>query len=277
MPRQAQVGVKPGHRRVPLAQAKRAIGETSVSTTSAKPRLASIAILGVIVLIALCVGMCGPSNNASSTSNSTKPTVSAIPPSSAPSAAPPPAPAPPPVGKDYVEGLVESVSGNTIQLRTRTGSAAVDFAPPTRVVEVTPAQLTDVTPGSCVNVRATPQSAPTGAGITAQAVTVTGAIDGKCPPPAGFFGMVSSVSGNTIAVNGLGPGGPNTPTNVTVASTTSYSKQTPSSTQAIVHGKCMGAQGTNSDGVLQAMTISLEPCPPFGRPHHHLHLPHFHL
>jgi hypothetical protein len=244
-------------------------------TISSRTRLTQFAILGVIVVIALCVAMCGPSNNTSSTSNSVKPTVSAVPPSPAPSAAPPPAPAPPPVGKDYVEGLVESVSGNTIQLRTRTGSATVDFTPSTRVAEVTPAQLTDVTPGSCINVRATPQSAPAGgAGITAQAVTITGAIDGKCPPPAGFFGTVTSVSGNTIAVNGMGPGGPTTPTNVTVANTTSYSKQTPSSTQAIVHGKCMGAQGTQDAGVLHATTISLEGCPPMGRPHPHLHLPH---
>lgn len=244
-------------------------------TISSKPRLAQFAILGVLVVIALGVAMCGPSNNTSSTSNSGKPTVTALPPSSAPSAAPPPpAPAPPPAPKDYVEGMVESVSGNTIGLRTRTGSATADFTPSTRVVDVTPAKLTDVIPGSCVNVRATPQSAPTAGGITAQAVTITDAIDGKCPPPAGFFGTVASVSGNTIAVNGMGPGGPTTPTNVTVADTTSYSKQTPSSPEAIVHGKCMGAQGTQDGGVLHAAMISLETCPPMGRPHHHLHLPH---
>jgi Domain of unknown function (DUF5666) len=240
---------------------------------SSRPRLIQFALLGVIVVIALCVAMCGPSNTTSSTTG--KPTVSAIPPSSAPSAAPPPAPPPPAVGKDYVEGLVESVSGSTIGLRTRTGSATVDFTPATRVVDVTPAQLTDVTPGSCVNVRATPQSAPVGgAGITAQAVTITGAIDGKCPPPAGFFGTVASVSGNNIAVNGMGPGGPTAATNVTVANTTSYTRQTPSSTQAIVNGKCMGAQGTQDGGVLHATMISLEACPPMGRPHPHLHLPH---
>jgi hypothetical protein len=244
-------------------------------TISSRRRLTQFAILGVIVVIALCVAMCGPSDSTSSNSNSGKPTVSAVPPRSAPSAAPPPAPAPPPVGKDYVEGLVESVSGGTIGLRTRTGSATVDFTDSTRVVEVTPAQLSDVIPGSCVNVRATPQSAPAGgAGITAQAVTITAAIDGKCPPPAGFFGTVTSVSGNTIAVNGMGPGPQTAPTNVTVASTTSYSKQTPSSAQAIVHGKCMGAQGTQDAGVLHATTISLGGCPPMGRPHPHLHLPH---
>jgi hypothetical protein len=244
---------------------------------SVKPRLTSLAIFGVIVVIALCVAMCGPSHNTSSTSNTGQPTVSAIPPSSAPSAAPPSAPPAPPVGKDYVEGLVESVSGNTIQLRTRTGSATVDFAPETRVVQVTPGQLSDVTPGSCVNVRATPQSAP-GAAITAQAVTITPAIDGKCPPPADFYTTVTSVSGNTIAVNGMGADGQTTSTNVTVADTTSYTKQAPTSTQAIEHGKCIGAQGTNdSSGVLQAATISLEACPPMGHPHHHLHLPHIHI
>jgi hypothetical protein len=250
-----------------------------MSATSVNPRLVRFAIGAVILVgIAVCVAMCGPSNNSSTNSNTGKPTVSAIPPSSAPSAAPPPAPPPPPPpeAKDYVEGLVQSVSGNTIRLRTRTGSATVDFTPSTRVVEVTPARLADVTPGSCVNVRTTPQSAPTEAAITAQSVTITPAIDGKCPPPPGFYGTVASVSGNTIVVNGIGTGGP-TRTDVTVANTTSYRKQTPSSTQAIEHGKCIGAQGTNSGGALQAMMISLEACPPMGRPHHHLHLPHLHL
>jgi hypothetical protein len=249
-----------------------------VSATSISPRLTGLAIIAVIAAIALFIVDYSTSDHTSNTGNTGKPTVSAIPPSSAPSATPPPAPPPPAVGKDYVEGLVESVSGNAIQLRTRTGAATVDFTPSTRVFEVTPAQLTDVTPGSCINVRATPQSAPTGAAITAQSVTITPAIDGKCPPPAGFYGTVTSVSGNTIAVNSMGAGGQTTPTNVTVTNTTSYSKQAVSNDQAIEHGKCMGAHGTNSGGVLQATTVSLEPCPPMGRPHHHhLHLPHLHF
>ncbi len=246
-----------------------------MSASKVKPRLAQVAFVGVITVIALSVAMCHSDRTAS---NSSKPTVTALPPSPAPGTPSPPAPPPPPVPKDYVEGLVESVSGGTIQLRTRTGSATVDFSPSTRVVEVTPAKLADVTPGSCVNVRATPQSAPTGGSITAQAVTVTSAVDGKCPPPAGFYGTVSSVSGNTIAVSGMGP--QPTPTTVTVANSTSYQKQTPSDSRAIANGKCMGAQGTQDAGVLHAMTISLQACPPMGHPHHHLpHLPHlpFHL
>jgi hypothetical protein len=247
-----------------------------MSASKVTPRLAQVALVGVVAVIALSVAMCH-SDGTASTSNTGKPTVTALPPGPAPGAPSPPAPPPPPAPKDYVEGLVESVSGGTIQLRTRTGSAAVDFSPSTRVVEVTPAQLADVTPGSCVNVRATPQSAPTGGSITAQAVTVTSAVDGKCPPPVGFYGTVSSVSGNTIAVSGMGP--QPTPTTVTVANSTSYQKQTPSDSQAIANGKCMGAQGTQDAGVLHAMTISLQACPPMGHPHHHLHLPHlpFHI
>jgi hypothetical protein len=247
-----------------------------------KTRRTQIALGAVIAFVAVCVAMCSSSHDTSNTS--APPAVTAAPPSAAPSAAPPPGPPPPPVGKDYVEGMVQSNSGQTIALRTRTGSATVDYTPATRVMEVTPAKLTDVTPGSCVNVKATPQSAPPPGApapgqpapgpITAQAVTVTQSADGKCPPPAGFYGTVSSVSGNTIAVSGLGPGGPGAATNVTVADSTSYQRQTPSDTQAITNGKCMGAQGTQDGGVLHATMISLEACPPMGRPHPHLHLPH---
>lgn len=243
-----------------------------------KTRWTQIAIGAVIVFIALCVAMCGPSHNPSN--SGAPPTVTAVPPSAAPSAVPPPGPpqpAPPPIGKDYVEGMVQSNSGGTIALRTRSGSATVDYTPETRVVEVTPAKLTDVTPGSCVNVRATPQSAPAPGAITAQAVTVTASADGRCPPPAGFYGTVASVSGNTIAVTGLGPGAAGAPTTVTVTDSTSYQRQTPSGAQAITNGKCLGANGTQDSGALHATMISLETCPPMGHPHHHLHLPHLHV
>lgn len=243
---------------------------------SLKPRPTQIAIAAVIAFIALCVAMCGTSRDTSSTSSPRS--VTAVPPSAAPSAAPPPAPPQqPPVGKDYVEGMVQSVSGGTIALRTRTGSATVDYTPETRVLQVTPAKLADVTPGSCVNVRATPQSGPSPGAVTAQAVTLTASADGKCPPPAGFYGTVASVSGNTIAVTGLGPGGPGAPTTVTVTDSTSYQRQTPSDAQAITNGKCLGANGTQDGGVLHAAMISLETCPPMGHPHHHLHLPHLHF
>lgn len=241
-----------------------------------KTRRTQIALGVVVAFVAVGVAMCG-SHDPSKTS--APPAGTAVPPSAAPSAAPPPAPPPPPVGKDYVEGMVQSNSGQTIALRTRSGSATVDYAPQTIVMDVTPAKLADVTPGSCVNVKATPQSAPAPGApapgpITAQAVLVTQSTDGKCPPPAGFYGTVSSVSGNTIAVSGLGPGGPGASTDVTVADSTSYKRQTPSNTQAITNGKCIGAQGTQEGGVLHATMISVEACPPMGHPHPHLHLPH---
>ncbi len=175
------------------------------------------------------------------------------------------------MGKDYVEGMVQSVSADTIALRTRTGSATVDYSPATSVFQVTPAQLSDVTPGSCVNVRATPQSAPD-AGITAQTVMITSAVDGRCPPPTGFYGTVASVSANTISVSGLG--GQAAPTPVTVNDSTSYKRQTASSPQAIANGTCIGAQGTDDGGARRECTISMEQCPPMGAPHHHPHLPH---
>ncbi len=131
-------------------------------TIPVKPRVAHLAIVAVLgVVVAVCLAMCGTTHPAGGKAAKRSVTATA-PPAAPPSAAPPP----PPADRDYVEGLVESVSGNVIALRTRTGSARVDFAPATRVVEVTPARLADVTPGSCVNVRATPQSAASGGAVT---------------------------------------------------------------------------------------------------------------
>lgn len=263
---------------------------TSVSAASFRPRLTGLAILTVTGATALSLTACGTSNKPNS-ENTGKSSASASPtPSTPPTSAP--APAEP---KDYVEGMITSVSGNVIQLRLRSGTATVDFTPSTEVTEVTPAQLTDVTAGSCIAAEPTQESAPGGA-ITAQSVTISPAVDDKCLPPPqppagsattppsaapnpGVSGKVDSVSGNTITITGTGTGGKTTQTNVTVTGTTTYSKEAPASTQAVTSGKCMGAQGTkNSTGVLQAATIELEPCPPLGRPHHHLpHLPHFHL
>jgi hypothetical protein len=207
------------------------------------------------------------------------------------------------MGTDRIEGLGNSVSGNTIHLtqRNRT-AAAVDFTPQTMVTELTPAKLPDVTAGSCVEVEASPDHAAPGGAITAQAVTISPAIGGKCPPPEeptpgpagappaappsgqpaespGVYGTVASTTSNTIDVTSTDPTGKSTHTNVTVTDTTSYSKHAVTNAQAIQQGKCMAAQGTDNGGVLHAASIDLEPCPPMGRPRHHFHfphLPHFH-
>lgn len=264
-----------------------------MSAMSFKPGLTGLASFAVAAATAILVAACSTSSNV----NTGKPGTSASPTASSTSSSPEPPPAPP-VGKDHLEGLVRSVSGNTIQLTQRNRTAAtVDFTPTTMVTELTSAQLNDVTPGSCVDVEAGPGGVPPGEAITAQSVTISPGEDGTCPPseepgtgsastpppapssgpPAespSVYGTVSSVTGNTIAVTSTDPTGKTTNTHVTVNNATAYAKHAITNTQAIQQGKCIAAQGTNSGGVLQAATIDLEPCPPMGREHHHL--PHLH-
>ncbi len=252
-----------------------------------------VAGLAVTAAALVPVAACGTSSNVGNPTSSAGPTSSLT--SSVPSSSPVqvPPPSPPTQGKDHVEGLVEAVSIGAIQLKTRSGAARVDFTPSTLVTEAGPAQLTDVTAGSCVSVHAAPGGAP--GAITAESVTISPATDGKClpppeagpgatppaaPPPAaptGVFGQVNSVSGDTVVVNGMGPGGPGgqaTPTNVTVSDKTTYTKDAVTNDKAIQNGKCLAAQGTEGDGALQATAISLQPCPPMGGPHHQIpHLP----
>ncbi len=194
--------------------------------------------------------------------------------------------------------MITSVSGSTIGLRLRQGTGSVDFTPSTKVVESSPAQLSDVTPGSCIAVLPDPGSAP--GSITAKSVIVSSAIEGKCPPPvipsgaapaapsgspaanSGVQGKVDTVSGNAISIIPEANG--NTRTNVSVTDTTSYTKQAATDTEALTSGRCMSADGAKNDGgVIQAVTIDLQPCPPMGgRPHHrfpsipHIPLPHHH-
>ena len=242
-----------------------------MSASSLKPRSVRLAIYAVTGVIALSIAACSTSHN----QNSGQPSTTA----SSTSVVPKPPPAPP-VGHDEVEGLVRSVSGNRIQLtqRDRT-AAAVDFTPSTMVTELSSAALTDVKPGSCVDVKAASQNGPPGGAITAESVEISPSEGGKCPPPIGpaespsVNGIVDSVTGNTIAVNGIDPTGKATHTTVTVITTTTYTKHAVTNAQAIQNGKCLAAQGTKDGGVLHAATIDLEPCPPMGRPHHHFHIP----
>lgn len=240
-------------------------------------RLTRFAIVAVTGATALSVAACGTSNNAKP--NAASPTNS-NPTSSAPS--------PSTKGKDWVAGLIDSVSGNTIQVSQRSGSATVDFTPSTDVSEITPAQLTDVTAGSCLSVRPDRESASNGGnGITARSVRVSPAVDGKCPQPkqpAGgsttphhpLGGQVASVAGNTITLNSTDAGGNSSQTNVTVTAATTYAKQATSDAQALAQGKCIAARGTKgNDGTLQATAITVQPsdngsCPqPGGRRHSH--------
>ena len=168
--------------------------------------------------------------------------------------------------------MIASISGDAIQVTQQSGNATVDFTPSTKITEITPAQLTDVTAGSCVAVHPTRDSAGSGGAITAQFVRVSPAVDGKCPEPkhnAGVAGTVASVAGNTITVNG-------TSSQSTVTVTTRYTKQTATDAQAVGQGKCVAARGTKDDsGTLQATSISVQQADngtcaqPGGRHHQH--------
>jgi hypothetical protein len=242
-------------------------------------RLSRVALLAVTGATALSVAACGSSNEAKPTS--ANPTSSAAAPtSSTPSAS----------GKanDWVNGLIDSVSGSTIQVSQRSGTVTVDFTPSTAVSETTPAQLTDITVGSCVSVRPDRHGASAGGGaISARSVRVSTAVDGKCPAPmhpAGEGshrqpprGQVASVTGNTITLNSTDAQGNPAQTSVSVTDTTTYTKQTATDAQAITQGKCIAAQGRrDGSGALQATNISVRQadngsCPEPGGGKHHRH------
>jgi hypothetical protein len=250
-----------------------------MSVTSPSARLTRLAILTLTGATALSVAACGASNT-------TKPSTAASPPSSAATSSTPSAS---PNGKAWVSGMIASVSGDAIQVTQQAGNATVDFTPSTKITEVTPAQLTDVTAGSCVAVHPTRDSADTGGAITAQFVRISPAVNGQCAepkhpagtPPSGgaakhhvVSGTVASVAGNTITVNGTDANGTSSPSGVTVTDTTKYTKQAATDAQALAQGKCVAARGTKDDsGTLQATAISVQQadngnCPQFGGKHH---------
>src|ERR1700727_2412984 len=135
-----------------------------MTVTLPGPSRARLLIPLLAGVTALSIAACGTSNNQNPTQHGT----AASQPSSAPKPPPPPPP-PPPVGKDHIEGLVRSVSGNTIQLTQRDRSAA-------------------------------PQSASPGGAITAEPGEIRPAVAPRCPPPPGpaaaVYGMVDSVADN---------------------------------------------------------------------------------
>ena len=124
-----------------------------MSVTSPSARLTRLALLTLTGATALSVAACGASHT---TSNTAQPSTAAGKTSSATS---PSTPSAAPSGKAWVSGMIASVSGDAIQVTQQAGNATVDFTPSTKITEVTPAQLTDVTAGSCVAVHPTRDSA----------------------------------------------------------------------------------------------------------------------
>jgi ABC-type Fe3+-hydroxamate transport system substrate-binding protein len=222
-------------------------------------RYTAVALAG---FTALSLAACGSSATPSTSTTSSKPASS-----STTSASRTPSPTPGAAGqgskdgkdgRDRAFGLVGSVSGSTVTLSGPNGSATVDVSPSTRVTELAPAQLTDVTAGECVVVRPTKDSggAPS---VTAAAVLVSLAGNGQCGGHGhgrGVTGTVASVNGSSIVLTAAN----NSQTSVTVTSSTRYAKRTNADTSAIAAGQCLAARGTkDGSGNLQATAVNLQP------------------
>lgn len=217
------------------------------------------AVMAIVGITALPAVACGSSNKSSPSESSTAPT-------SAVASASPPARV---NGEDEVSGSIASVSGTTIEVSGPQGSAAVAFSPSTKIMELTPVRLTDITTGLCVTIR--PASGAEGGTVTAQAVVIGTSSSGQCQktggsdngglprsPLGGFRGTVDSVREKTIAVTTLGADGSTTKTTVEVNDLTIFADRHRVNADAIVEGKCLIAGGTNDNGgTLQALTINL--------------------
>lgn len=242
------------------------MGETLISASR-------FAILAVTGAAALSVAACGSSNQSSPTSTSTSTSTSTV--TSTTTSAPPAQ------GEAKVSGLIASVAGNSIRVtKDDNSSAAVNFTSTTKVTEVAPATLSDVTQGSCVTVRPT-KEIQTGQPATAASVRVSPSVNGTCPPAKGsgqgttttsppgspspapakpkpLVGSVASVTGSTITVAGTDASGNSTQTPVTVDDQTKYSKLTTATPDAIAQGKCVTARGSlDNGGTLQATSINV--------------------
>ncbi|BBZ44609.1 hypothetical protein MPRM_18900 [Mycobacterium parmense] len=174
------------------------------------------------------------------------------------------------------------MAGNAIQVTKEDNTnATVNFTATTKILEITPAALADVTMGSCVTVRPVKEETQGNQPVTAASVKVSPAVNGTCPqpqkppaassstappgspapaPPKPIRGAVASVTGNTINVTGSDASGNTQQTAVTVDDKTKYTKQTSAATEAITPGKCLYARGTmDNANALQATSIQLRP------------------
>ena len=220
-----------------------------------KASMTHYSVLAVVGLTALSVVACGSSHNSSPSTTS-----AAAPSSQAPAKV---------NGEDEVSGSIDSVSGTTIEVTGAKGSAKVAFSPSTKIMELTPAKLTDITVGLCVTIR--PASGAEGGTVVADAVVVGASSGGQCQktggadnaglpasPLGGFRGNVDSVNDKTIVITTLGTDGNKTKTTVDTNDTTLFADRHKVTAEAVVEGKCIIAGGTNdAAGVLQALTINL--------------------
>lgn len=229
-----------------------------------KASLTHLSVLALVGITALAAVACGSSTKSSPSESPTTPTTTSA------AASAPASEAPVKVnGEDEVSGSIASVTGTTIEVSSPQGSASVAFSESTKLMELTPAKLSDITPGLCVTIR--PASGAEGGTVVADAVVVGASSGGECKktggqdnaglprsPLGGFRGTVDSVSEKTIAITTLGADGSKTNTTVEVNDLTLFADRHRVKADAIVEGKCIIAGGTNDPGgVLQALTINL--------------------
>jgi hypothetical protein len=217
----------------------------SMPTTFRLSRLTGFPILAVAGATALSVGACSSPKNAQSPASSSAPVASNG------------------NGSNRTEGLIASVSGNTVKVTEQTGAATVDVSPSAKINEFVTAQLSDVAPGSCARLATTPAGAPGGA-PTADFVQLIPLVNGQCMPgdsgPSLVVGTVAAVEGNNIKVTVNAAGGNPSQTEVPVTDTTNYSKSDLVTVQALAQGKCLNALGTvDGSGTLQATEVTLNP------------------
>ena len=218
-------------------------------------------ILAITAATAFSVAACGSSNSPAPAASKS----SISPPTSSSSTAATPTPAAPTPqaanGKDRVSGLIASVSGNAVQVNQKSGTATVDINGSTQIAQITTAQLTDVTPGSCVTARLPHDSAQ---GAPARHVMIAPATNGGCNAPrnghaAVVRGTVASVNGDTVVVN-VNQNGSTSQANLTVDNNTTYTKRASATSAAITQGECLAARGTNdTSGALQATNVTVAP------------------
>ncbi len=229
-------------------------------------RKASPTHLGLLALVAttaLSALACGSSTKPPPTESSTAPTTTAA-------AAAPASETPVNVdGREEVSGSIASVSGTRVEVSSPQGSASVAFSESTKVMELTPSTLADITPGLCVTVR--PASGAEGGTGVADAVVVGASSGGECKktnaqdnaglprsPLGGFRGTVDAVTDTTIALTTSGTDGSTTNTTVETNDLTLFADRHRVKTDAIVEGKCIIARGNkDTGGVLQVETINL--------------------
>lgn len=218
-----------------------------MSTTSRTRRYGVVTLAGVA---ALSLAACGSSSTPSAGSTTAG--------SSSPSSA---APAPEgPGGKDRLSGLINSVSGSTVSITGKDGPGTVDITSSTRITQLSPGQLTDVTAGECVAVRPV-KGNDNGSAVTAANVLVGRPGNVQCGQKGGkrehgINGTVASVNGNTIQVTDAD----NAQITVTVTPDTRYTKTAGADAKAIAAGMCLGARGTkDGNGALQATFAMVRP------------------